>query len=131
MRMQKETVTTREFEATEIPSGMKIKIPEGTPLGITSTSPAAIEPDVGASAIHGTSTGATQPVEEVSTVQSSVAPPVLASSKPVVALPPACADPLTLPGVRLRFSDDRLSHRPLARPSDRGVGGRPRRASRR
>jgi hypothetical protein len=35
MRMQKETTTTREIEATEIPSGMKIKIPEGTPLGIT------------------------------------------------------------------------------------------------
>jgi probable FeS assembly SUF system protein SufT len=35
MRMQKETTTTREIDATEIPSGMKIKIPEGTPLGIT------------------------------------------------------------------------------------------------
>ena len=35
MRMQKETTTTREIEATEIPSGMKIKIPEGTSLGIT------------------------------------------------------------------------------------------------
>jgi probable FeS assembly SUF system protein SufT len=35
MRMQKEVTTTREFEATEIPSGMKIKIPEGTPLAIT------------------------------------------------------------------------------------------------
>jgi probable FeS assembly SUF system protein SufT len=35
MRMQKEATTTREFEATEIPSGMKIKIPEGTPLAIT------------------------------------------------------------------------------------------------
>lgn len=34
MRMQKETTTTREIEATEIPSGMKIKIPEGTPVGI-------------------------------------------------------------------------------------------------
>jgi probable FeS assembly SUF system protein SufT len=33
MRMQKEITTTREIEATEIPSGMKIKIPEGTPLG--------------------------------------------------------------------------------------------------
>jgi len=35
MRMQKEAVTTREFEATEIPSGMKIKIPEGTNVAIT------------------------------------------------------------------------------------------------
>ena len=35
MRMQKEATTTREFEATEIPSGMKIRIPEGTPLAIT------------------------------------------------------------------------------------------------
>ena len=35
MRMQKEAVTTREIEATEIPSGMKIKIPEGTNVGIT------------------------------------------------------------------------------------------------
>jgi len=35
MRMQKETVTTREFEATEIPSGMKIRIPEGTNVAIT------------------------------------------------------------------------------------------------
>ncbi|MFN2635338.1 MAG: putative Fe-S cluster assembly protein SufT [Thermoanaerobaculia bacterium] len=35
MRMQKEVTTTREFEATEIPSGMKIRIPEGTPLAIT------------------------------------------------------------------------------------------------
>jgi len=34
MRTQKETTTTREIEATEIPSGMKIKIPEGTTLGI-------------------------------------------------------------------------------------------------
>ncbi|HYK42860.1 MAG TPA: putative Fe-S cluster assembly protein SufT [Thermoanaerobaculia bacterium] len=35
MRMQKEATTTREFEATEIPSGMKIKIPEGTNVAIT------------------------------------------------------------------------------------------------
>jgi probable FeS assembly SUF system protein SufT len=35
MRMQKEVITTREFEATEIPSGMKIKIPEGTNVAIT------------------------------------------------------------------------------------------------
>jgi probable FeS assembly SUF system protein SufT len=35
MRMQKEAVTTREIEATEIPSGMKIRIPEGTNVGIT------------------------------------------------------------------------------------------------
>lgn len=35
MRMQKEAITTREFEATEIPSGMKIKIPEGTKVAIT------------------------------------------------------------------------------------------------
>ena len=35
MKMQKEATTTREFEATEIPSGMKIRIPEGTPLAIT------------------------------------------------------------------------------------------------
>ena len=35
MRMQKEAITTREFEATEIPSGMKIKIPEGTNVAIT------------------------------------------------------------------------------------------------
>jgi len=34
MRMQKETTTTREIDATEIPSGMKIKIPEGTTVGI-------------------------------------------------------------------------------------------------
>jgi probable FeS assembly SUF system protein SufT len=33
--MQKEVTTTREFEATEIPSGTKIRIPEGTPLAIT------------------------------------------------------------------------------------------------
>lgn len=37
MRMQKEATTTREIEATEIPSGMKIRIPEGTPLAITQT----------------------------------------------------------------------------------------------
>ena len=35
MRMQKETITTREIEATEIPSGIKIRIPEGTSLAIT------------------------------------------------------------------------------------------------
>jgi probable FeS assembly SUF system protein SufT len=35
MRMQKETTTTREIEATEIPSGIKIQIPEGTHLAIT------------------------------------------------------------------------------------------------
>lgn len=35
MRMQKETITTREIEATEIPSGIKIQIPEGTSLAIT------------------------------------------------------------------------------------------------
>ncbi len=35
MKMQKEVTTTREFEATEIPSGTKIRIPEGTPLAIT------------------------------------------------------------------------------------------------
>jgi len=35
MRMEKEVTTTRELEATEIPSGMKIRIPEGTPLGLT------------------------------------------------------------------------------------------------
>ena len=35
---------------------------------------------------------------EVPSFQSSVAPPVLASSKPVLALPPASADPLTSPG---------------------------------
>jgi probable FeS assembly SUF system protein SufT len=35
MRMQKETTTTREIEATEIPSGIKITIPEGTKLAIT------------------------------------------------------------------------------------------------
>lgn len=37
MKMQKEATTTREIEATEIPSGMKIRIPEGTPLAITQT----------------------------------------------------------------------------------------------
>jgi probable FeS assembly SUF system protein SufT len=35
MRMQKETRTTREIEAKEIPSGMRITIPEGTPLTLT------------------------------------------------------------------------------------------------
>lgn len=35
MRMQKEVTTTREIEATEIPSGMKIRIPEGSPVAIT------------------------------------------------------------------------------------------------
>ncbi len=35
MRMEKQVTTTREFEATEIPSGTKIRIPEGTPLAIT------------------------------------------------------------------------------------------------
>jgi probable FeS assembly SUF system protein SufT len=35
MRMEKEVTTTREIEATEIPSGTKIRIPEGTSLGIT------------------------------------------------------------------------------------------------
>ena len=35
MRMQKETTTTREIEATEIPSGIHITIPEGTSLAIT------------------------------------------------------------------------------------------------
>ncbi len=35
MRMQKETTTTRDIEATEIPSGIKIRIPEGTSLAIT------------------------------------------------------------------------------------------------
>ncbi|MGH9317315.1 MAG: putative Fe-S cluster assembly protein SufT [Thermoanaerobaculia bacterium] len=33
--MQKEVTTTREIEATEIPSGTKIRIAEGTPLAIT------------------------------------------------------------------------------------------------
>jgi probable FeS assembly SUF system protein SufT len=35
MRMQKETTTTREIQATEIPSGIRITIPEGTNLAIT------------------------------------------------------------------------------------------------
>ena len=35
MRMQKEVTTTREIEAKEIPSGMRITIPEGTPLTLT------------------------------------------------------------------------------------------------
>jgi probable FeS assembly SUF system protein SufT len=35
MKMQKETRTTREIEAKEIPSGMRITIPEGTPLTLT------------------------------------------------------------------------------------------------
>ncbi len=35
MRMQKEIRTTREIEAKEIPSGMGITIPEGTPLTLT------------------------------------------------------------------------------------------------
>jgi probable FeS assembly SUF system protein SufT len=35
MRMQKEVTTTREIEAKEIPSGMAIRIPEGTPLTLT------------------------------------------------------------------------------------------------
>lgn len=35
MKMQKEVTTTRDLEATEIPSGTKIRIPEGTPLAIT------------------------------------------------------------------------------------------------
>ena len=35
MRMQKEVTTTREIEAKEIPSGMPIQIPEGTPLTLT------------------------------------------------------------------------------------------------
>ena len=35
MKMQKEVTTTREVEASEIPSGMRIKIPEGTPLALT------------------------------------------------------------------------------------------------
>ena len=35
MRMQKEVTTTREIEATEIPSGTRIRIPEGTSLAIT------------------------------------------------------------------------------------------------
>jgi len=35
MKAEKEIVTTREIEAREIPSGMKLTIPEGTPLAIT------------------------------------------------------------------------------------------------
>jgi len=35
MRSEKQIVTTREIEAREIPSGMKLTIPEGTPLAIT------------------------------------------------------------------------------------------------
>jgi probable FeS assembly SUF system protein SufT len=35
MRMQKEVKTTREIEAKEIPSGMRITIPEGSPLTLT------------------------------------------------------------------------------------------------
>jgi probable FeS assembly SUF system protein SufT len=35
VRMQKEVTTTREIEATEIPSGTKIRIPEGTAVAIT------------------------------------------------------------------------------------------------
>jgi probable FeS assembly SUF system protein SufT len=35
MKMQKEVTTTREIEAKEIPSGMRITIPEGTPLTLT------------------------------------------------------------------------------------------------
>src|SRR4249920_90028 len=35
MRMQKEVTTTREIEAKEIPSGMRITIPEGSPLTLT------------------------------------------------------------------------------------------------
>jgi probable FeS assembly SUF system protein SufT len=35
MKMQKEVTTTREIEAREIPSGTKLRIPEGTPLAIT------------------------------------------------------------------------------------------------
>jgi probable FeS assembly SUF system protein SufT len=35
MQMHKEVTTTREVEAREIPSGMKLTIPEGTPLAIT------------------------------------------------------------------------------------------------
>ena len=35
MKAEKEIVTTREVEAREIPSGMKLTIPEGTPLAIT------------------------------------------------------------------------------------------------
>ncbi len=35
MSMQKAVTTTREIEAKEIPSGMRITIPEGTPLTLT------------------------------------------------------------------------------------------------
>ena len=35
MRTEKEVTATREIEATEIPSGTKIRIPEGTPLALT------------------------------------------------------------------------------------------------
>jgi probable FeS assembly SUF system protein SufT len=35
MRTQKSVTTTREIEAKEIPSGMRITIPEGTPLTLT------------------------------------------------------------------------------------------------
>src|SRR5262245_26022970 len=35
MRIQKEVTTTREIEAKEIPSGMRITIPEATPLTLT------------------------------------------------------------------------------------------------
>jgi len=35
MKMQKEVRTTREIEAKEIPSGMRITIPEATPLTLT------------------------------------------------------------------------------------------------
>ena len=35
MQMHKEVTTAREVEAREIPSGMKLTIPEGTPLAIT------------------------------------------------------------------------------------------------
>jgi len=35
MKMQKEVKTSREIEAKEIPSGMRITIPEGTPLTLT------------------------------------------------------------------------------------------------
>ncbi len=35
MRTEKEVTTTREIEASEIPSGTKIRIPEGTTLALT------------------------------------------------------------------------------------------------
>jgi len=35
MRTEKEVTTTRAIEVSEIPSGIKIRIPEGTPLAIT------------------------------------------------------------------------------------------------